>query len=187
MKNLSLIILVFLFITLLSFFICLNLSPDILSRFLVVNSKIILFFKKSGILEETDINNSMLFSKLISSKNGQIIIKNNIWNVEIVDKENDLMKGLSNRKTLYANKGMLFVFEKEGAQSFWMKDMLIPIDMIFFDADWKIVLIESNIQTNTFPKLFGGNVKSKYVLEINALESKTYDLKAGDQAVFLNK
>jgi uncharacterized membrane protein (UPF0127 family) len=118
---------------------------------------------------------------------GKITINNNSWNVEIVNNDTDRTTGLSNRTVLRNNKGMLFVFDKMSKQSFWMKDMLIPIDMIFLDNNWKIVLIESNLQPSTFPKTFGNDVLSQYVLEINALESEAYGLKVGDQAIFLNK
>ena len=115
-------------------------------------------------------------SEPILGVNGQIIINKNIWDVEVVKAETDLAAGLSNRKLLYNKNGMLFVFDKPDVHLFWMKDMLISIDMIFFDDECKIILIESNLQPNSFPKNFGGSVKSKYVLEINALESNIYDL-----------
>ncbi len=128
-----------------------------------------------------------IFSELVSGTNGKIIIGKNSWDVEIADNDQTRTNGLSNRKVLYNQGGMLFVFDKMAYQSFWMKDMLIPIDIVFFDNNWRIVLIESNLQANTFPKIFGNDIKSQYVLEINALEAQNYDLEVGDQAVFLNK
>jgi uncharacterized membrane protein (UPF0127 family) len=68
-----------------------------------------------------------------------------------------------------------------------MKDMLMPIDMIFFNENWEIVLIESRVEPKTFPKIFGNTVMSKYVLEINAGEADSFDLKLGDKAILLNK
>jgi len=126
-------------------------------------------------------------SESILSKNGQVIIGENSWNVEIANSDTDRVSGLSNRKALHNKTGLLFAFDRSGQQSFWMKDMLIPIDMIFFDADWKIVLIEQNLQPNSFPKIFGNNVKSQYVLEVNANESNIYNLEVGNQAIFINK
>lgn len=123
----------------------------------------------------------------IFGQNGRIIINNNSWQVEIVGNEVDRVRGLSNRTILSKNTGMLFTSSQMSRQFFWMKEMLIPLDMIFLDNNLKIVLIESNIQPNTFPKTFGGDVESQYVLEINALESKVYDLQVGDQAIFQNK
>ena len=126
-------------------------------------------------------------SEAVISDAGQIIIGNNSWKVEIASTDTARVSGLSNRKSLYNKHGMLFVFDTMEKNAFWMKDMLIPIDMIFFDSEWKIVLIESDLQPNTFPNTFGSDVKSQYILEINAGEALIYGLKVGDQAFFLNK
>lgn len=126
-------------------------------------------------------------SEPVQGKNGQVIVNNNTWTVEIVSEKAERERGLSNRSSLYNKKGMLFVFDEMDYQSFWMKDMLIPIDMVFFDENWVIVLIESNLQPNSFPKIFGDKIKSRYILEMNALEAEIAKLKVGDQAIFLNK
>jgi len=126
-------------------------------------------------------------SEPIKSQNGQVIIKNNVWNVEIVSDSVGQNEGLSNRKILYNKTGMLFAFEQMIQHFFWMKDMLFPIDIIFFDNNWQIILIESNLQPNTYPKIFGSGVDSQYVLEINAGEADFYDFQIGDHAIFLNK
>lgn len=126
-------------------------------------------------------------SEPIFGDTGQIIIKNQAWAVEIARDDLSRTKGLSGREILYPKKGLLFVFDKMENNYFWMKDMLIPIDMIFFDNNWKIILIENNLQANSFPNTFGGDVKSQYVLEINAGEALAHGLSIGDQAVFLNK
>jgi len=165
-----------------------GLAPKSFSNFFIMYPVVGETANKAGLLsEEAKKILQATSSEPVLSNNGLIIINNNDWNVEIVNNDADRTMGLSNRTVLRNNKGMLFVFDKMSNQSFWMKDMLIPIDIIFFDNNWKIVLIESNLQPNTFPKTFGSGVLSQYVLEINALEAKAYDLKVGDQAVFLNK
>ncbi len=136
--------------------------------------------------EVVDISDPTL-SEPILGLYGQINIRNNTWNVDIATNETDRTNGLSNRKTLRIKNGLLFAFDSLGSHPFWMKDMLIPIDMIFFDDKWEIILIESNIQPNSFPDIFGDKVKSRYVLEINALEADSYGLQVGDRAIFLNK
>jgi uncharacterized membrane protein (UPF0127 family) len=126
-------------------------------------------------------------SESITSTNGQVIIKDNAWAVEVARTEKERENGLSNRRALYHQQGMLFAFDKADYQSFWMKDMLISLDMIFIDQNWKIVLIEKNADPLSFPKSYGNKVKSKYVLEINAGEADSFDLHVGDQVIFLNK
>jgi uncharacterized membrane protein (UPF0127 family) len=165
-----------------------GLSPKTFSNFFVRYPEVAETVNQIGVLKNqaVDLSDITVSEKILGSK-GQIIIKGNTWNVEIANNEANRVSGLSNRKTLYTKTGMLFAFDKMSKQSFWMKDMLIPIDMIFFDNNWKIVLIESNLQPNSFPKIFGGGVKSQYVLEVNALEAEISGLGVGDQAVFLNK
>ena len=126
-------------------------------------------------------------SEAVLSLKGQITIENNTWTVEVAKDDKSRENGLSNRSILHLNQGMLFAFDKMSPQFFWMKSMLFPLDMVFFDNNWKIVLIETNLQPDSFPKTFGGSVSSQYVLEINAGETNSYGLKVGDRAIFINK
>ncbi len=126
-------------------------------------------------------------SEPILGTSGKILVENKIWDVEIAINNDARINGLSSRNNLHTSKGMLFVFPDMFEHSFWMKDMLLPIDMIFFNDNWNVVLIESNVQPDSFPQIFGSNVKSQYVLEVNAFEAKYSNLKVGDQAIFLNK
>src|SRR3989344_7880186 len=55
--------------------------------------------------------------------------------VEIADENAERMKGLMNRTSMDADRGMLFIWEEEEIYSFWMKDTLIPLDMIWLNKD----------------------------------------------------
>lgn len=59
--------------------------------------------------------------------------------VEIADTQQERMQGLMYREDLPEGTGMLFVFEEEQLRSFWMKNTLIPLDIIFFDAEGQFV------------------------------------------------
>jgi len=107
-------------------------------------------------------------------------------NLEVSDSEEERAKGLSSRKELGEKEGMLFVFDKENTTpAFWMKDMLIPIDIIWIN-DNKIIQIDKNIQApkegTPDNKLIRYTPKSSidYVLEVNSGFSDKYDLKVGD-------
>ncbi len=59
--------------------------------------------------------------------------------VEIARTPAEQAAGLMGRTSLVADTGMLFVFPREQTLSFWMKDTLIPLDILFFDADGAFV------------------------------------------------
>lgn len=108
-----------------------------------------------------------------------------VVSVRVADTELLRQKGLSGVKSLEKNTGMLFVFEKPGKHSFWMKDMFMPIDIIWISEDNTIVHIEKNISPDTYPQLFAPSKNALYVLEVEAGFSETHDLYIADQVTFL--
>lgn len=93
-------------------------------------------------------------------------------------------KGLSGRASLGTDEVMLFVFEREVRNFFWMKDMLFSIDIVWLDADKQIIHIEKNVSPETFPKSFGPDENSKYVLEFKAGTADSVGMKRGDRVSF---
>ncbi|MBW3013234.1 DUF192 domain-containing protein [Candidatus Woesearchaeota archaeon] len=59
--------------------------------------------------------------------------------VEIVDTPLERKEGLMHRESLCISCGMLFIMDKEAKHSFWMKNTLIPLDMVFINSDLVIV------------------------------------------------
>lgn len=114
-----------------------------------------------------------------------IKIKDKILNIELALTNEQRTLGLSNRKSLSENSGMLFVFPTPSKYFFWMKDMNFPIDIIWFDEDRKIIYIEKNAKPESFPELFGEDKNSLYVLETVAGFAEKYDLKTGDEFSFI--
>jgi len=103
--------------------------------------------------------------------------------VELAITQEEQVLGLMFRKSLDRNKGMLFFFDEEGEHSFWMKDTLIPLDIIWINQNGEVVFISENTQPcqeNICP-FISTDKKAKYVLEINAGISKEIDLKVGDK------
>lgn len=106
--------------------------------------------------------------------------------VEIARTPEERIKGLSGRDFLDADSGMLFVFEEEkGAQVFWMKETLIPLDIIWI-KDGKIIEINKNVpvpaKNTPDNKLstYSAGVPVDYVLEVNAGFSDSNSIKVGD-------
>jgi len=103
--------------------------------------------------------------------------------VELALTEKQREKGLMFRKKMSENAGMLFVFDTDDVKTFWMKNTLIPLDMIFIDKSLKIVGIVENAEPQTLsPRSV--YIPSRYVLEVNGGFSKKQGLAAGDQVYF---
>lgn len=103
-----------------------------------------------------------------SSEGPFVLIEDKKIDIEIATTDEERVKGLMFRENLCQNCGMLFVFEEEKPLSFWMKNTLIPLSIIFIDSDLNIVDIKnaSPCITETCPS-YPSNQTAKYVLEIN--------------------
>src|SRR5262245_11301789 len=75
----------------------------------------------------------------------QVCFKNKCVTVEVADNDASRIRGLQGRLGLAADNGMLFVFPQEDTYNFWMKDTLIPLDMIWLNQNKQIVDIKSNV------------------------------------------
>ncbi len=91
--------------------------------------------------------------------------------------------GLMNRESIAADSGMLFVFGDEQVRNFWMKNTLISLDVIFMDADKKIINIKQNAEPlSTAP--FASAGPAKYVLEVNGGYCAAKNIHAEDSMSF---
>jgi uncharacterized membrane protein (UPF0127 family) len=89
-------------------------------------------------------------------------------------------QGLSGTQPLKADEGMLFVFPQDGTYRFWMKDMNYSLDIIWIDADGRIVSIAPSLSPDTYPNSYGPDAPSRYVLEVSAGFAAAHSVKAGD-------
>ena len=86
---------------------------------------------------------------------------------EVADEPDERAKGLMNRKELAESKGMLFVYYYPSAPQFWMKNTLIPLDILFSDKKGRIIKIFKNVPKLSDNKITAGEGVS-FVLEINS-------------------
>ena len=120
------------------------------------------------------------------SSNKDTLKSNYILELELADTPEKRKIGLMNRKDplndykLNIFGGMLFDYKNMGVRSMWMKDTLIPLDMIFVNEDSEIVgLIENAKPNNT--KSLSVEKESRYVIELNAGTISKIGLKVGDK------
>lgn len=77
-------------------------------------------------------------------------------------------RGLSGRTDIPDDYGMLFVFPKSDYYGFWMKDMLVPLDIFWLDAQGQVVSIAPEVAPGTYPNVFYPTGPARYVLETSA-------------------
>lgn len=103
--------------------------------------------------------------------------------VEISDTALKRAEGLSGRKTLEENKGMLFLFKKSGKYSFWMAGMNFPLDIIWLNGE-KIADISENVpQPKGFelPRVVSPSTEIDKVLELSAGAAEKFNIRIGDE------
>lgn len=93
-------------------------------------------------------------------------------------------RGLSGRAGLAYDEGMLFVFNADGMYSFWMKDMLFPIDILWLSSAGRVVHIVQSISPDTFPQAFTSDTPARYVLELPAGYVARHGVRTGDSVQF---
>lgn len=119
-------------------------------------------------------------------KGATVVINDKEISIEVSKTKEERAKGLSDRTSLDENSGMLFIFEEgTGSPVFWMKGMLMPIDIVWIDQD-KIIRIDGSVpapEANTPDdklKTYSAGKSVDYVLEVNAGFCDTNSIKVGD-------
>lgn len=101
--------------------------------------------------------------------------------IELADSPEERSRGMMYRKSVCDTCGMLFVFDSEQVQNFWMKNTFISLDMIFMNKEGYIVKIHQNTKPlREFPT-YSSDRPSRYVLEVPAGTSQKYQLKEGQK------
>lgn len=99
-----------------------------------------------------------------------VVIAGHRFNVEIADTEASRERGLMFRTHLAADRGMLFVYPDAQIRNFWMKNTLIPLDILFFDSARRLINISASTppcKTASCPT-YSSTAPARYVLEIRA-------------------
>jgi uncharacterized membrane protein (UPF0127 family) len=102
---------------------------------------------------------------------------------EVCADEHARTRGLMWRRELAEGKGMLFLFPQEQWLNFWMRNTLIPLDMVFIDSKFEVAGIVENAAPQTLTGRGVGR-PSKYVLEVPGGWTAKVGLKAGAKVKF---
>jgi hypothetical protein len=122
----------------------------------------------------------------LAAASPSVTLNGHPFTVEIATTAAQQEHGLMDRTSMAADHGMLFVFPDSQPRTFWMKNTLIPLDILFFDASRHLVAIQANAQPcKANPcQLYPSNTPARYVLELNAGTAATLDAREGDVITF---
>jgi len=100
------------------------------------------------------------------------------FTLEVADTPKKQQLGLMHRKSMPQDRGMLFVFPEEEERSFWMKNTLIPLDIVYLDAGGKVVSVKQMkpLDETSVPS----DGPAKYAVELNEGAAKRAGVAAGD-------
>ena len=110
------------------------------------------------------------------------IIHGSTLNLEVAQTPQEQALGLMFRKDLGKDRGMLFPFKPQRPAAFWMKNTLIPLDMIFIRGE-KVVKIHADVPPCTTPSCpsYPSSSPVDYVLELEGGQANVLGLREGDQ------
>ncbi len=112
---------------------------------------------------------------MLTTEKGRFAIE-----VEVADTPDTRQTGLMNRESLPDDSGMLFVFDETRPVDMWMKNTLIPLDMLFLDESGRVVRIGANAQPLSLALVSSGE-PVRYVLELNGGAAAQYGAKPGSR------
>lgn len=127
----------------------------------------------------------LAFAGLMGAENRfiTIFVQSKPFNTEIADTAEKHARGLMFRTQIKADYGMLFVFAEEEIRSFWMKNTLIPLDMIFLNNEKQVIDLFCSVppcRSDPCPS-YTSALPARYVLEIAGGTAKRLKLKIGDK------
>jgi hypothetical protein len=100
---------------------------------------------------------------------------------EIADTPRRVQEGYMFRREVGEGEGMIFVFPEADVHPFWMKNTLVPLDIIWLDDGFTVVHLESAVPCTADPcPSYGPLRKARYVLEVRGGTAARRGLKPGD-------
>jgi uncharacterized membrane protein (UPF0127 family) len=126
-------------------------------------------------------------ASLLAASTGTIVLKTETgdhrYNVEVAETNEERAVGLMYRRSLPEDAGMLFIYDRAQPISMWMKNTLIPLDMIFIAADGTVHRIEAHTEPFS-TALINSEGDVRAVLEVNAGQASKIGLKPGDKVAY---
>jgi uncharacterized membrane protein (UPF0127 family) len=115
-----------------------------------------------------------------------VVLNGHRFSVEIADTPAQREHGLMDRTSMPGDHGMLFVFPDSEPRTFWMKNTLIPLDILYFDNARRLVSVQEDVppcRADPCP-VYPSIAPARYVLELNAGVAEKLGVRRGDAITF---
>lgn len=127
------------------------------------------------------------FSYVISSfePKTEARLGSGVFHLRVANDEPARVQGLSGVEKLGKTEGLLMVFDTNDKHGIWMKDMQLPLDIIWLDTSKVIIHVVSNAQPeNPAKTVYNPKKPARYVIELPAGVTRQYGIKVGQTATF---
>lgn len=152
-------------------------------RFLIISILLIII---GGVAVFNALQKDPITTK-VTEKYVSVEINNETIKTEIAKTPQQITRGLSGRKSLPKNEGMLFFLGGRRIATFWMKDMLFPIDIIWIDNEKVVYIIENAQPPNaSSTPTYTPDKPATHVLEVNAGFTQKHNIKVDDKVTITN-
>lgn len=144
-------------------------------------------FAQFGANDDDDTIRSSVFQKQVSFQEDELSIETQKgevfhFNIELALSPAQQAQGLMNRTVMAEDSGMLFIFNAVSKHAFWMKDTLIPLDMLFLSADGTIHHIHHNARPQDLTSITA-KFPSKAILELKGGTADRLGIDEGDKVL----
>ncbi len=131
----------------------------------------------------------LLLNGCAAGSNNWVELAGQRYQVEVADDDAERARGLMFRDELAAGHGMLFIHDAEAPQAYWMKNTRIPLDILYFGSNRKLVSQQRDVPPCALGDgcpPYPSNAPARYVLELNAGEAERLKLEPGMELKFGN-
>ncbi len=117
-----------------------------------------------------------------------VVLEGTEFTVELAATPQERAMGLMYRSSLEREHGMLFIYDADGEPGFWMLNMIIPLDIVWIDAQGVVAGVSANVPPAPdwrSPPMYHPPRPIRYVLEINAGLAAVLGISPGSVATFV--
>lgn len=136
------------------------------------------------VLSNDTVVNKEKLPVVITDYSTRLHIGEHLFFTELADTPEKMQTGMMYRNTMQENQAMLFIYPRPQAMTFWMKNTLIPLDMLFFNSSGVLQEIKSNIppcQSADCPIYPAKRKDNQFVIELKGGQATALGIKVGDR------